>query len=88
MNEIVLSTKKCRWLANTFDTAVAASLILLGSSGTAFAYIDPGSGSVVITAILGFFGAIVYIFRKAFYKLRGRLFGRAPDDESPQKNPE
>ncbi len=88
MNEIDMSTKKRRRLSNTFDIAVAASLILLGSSGTAFAYIDPGSASVLITAILGFFGAIVYTFRKAFYKLRGRLFGRSPGDESQQEKPD
>ena len=30
----------------------------------AYAYIDPGSGSALITAILGFFAAIVYSFKK------------------------
>lgn len=41
----------------------------------AFAYVDPGSGSVIVTTILGIFAAIGYTFRKAFYNLRSKLFG-------------
>tara|TARA_B110000263_G_C15179764_1_gene450978 strand:+ start:471 stop:680 length:210 start_codon:yes stop_codon:yes gene_type:complete len=37
------------------------------------AYIDPGSGSALITAVLGFFAAIAYSFRKFFYNLRSKL---------------
>lgn len=43
--------------------------------GTAHAYVDPGSGSVIVTAILGALGAVAYTFRKYFYKLK-RLFSR------------
>lgn len=35
-----------------------------------FAYIDPGSGGALITAILGFFAAITYTLKKYFYKIR------------------
>ena len=35
-----------------------------------FAYVDPGSGGALITAILGFFAAIVYSLKKYFYKLK------------------
>lgn len=35
-----------------------------------FAYIDPGSGSAIITAILGFFAAITFTLRKYFYKIK------------------
>ena len=41
----------------------------------AHAYVDPGSGSVIVTAILGFFAAIGYTCRKQFYRLR-RFFAR------------
>jgi hypothetical protein len=40
----------------------------------ALAYVDPGSGSVIVTAILGAIGAICYTFRKYFYKAK-RLLG-------------
>ena len=37
------------------------------------AYIDPGSGSALITAILGFFAAIIYSFKKFFYNLKSKF---------------
>jgi hypothetical protein len=41
----------------------------------AHAYVDPGSGSVIVTTILGIFAAIGFTFRKWFYKLRKSIFG-------------
>ena len=38
-----------------------------------YAYIDPGSGSALITAILGFFAAIMYSFKKFFYNLKSKF---------------
>ena len=38
-----------------------------------YEYIDPGSGSALITAILGFFAAIIYSFKKFFYNLRSKF---------------
>jgi len=35
-----------------------------------FAYIDPGSGGALLSAILGFFAAIIYSIRKYFYKIK------------------
>lgn len=35
----------------------------------AYSYIDPGSGSVVTTAILGMIAAVGYTFRKYYYKI-------------------
>lgn len=43
--------------------------------GVANAYVDPGSGSVIVTAILGVIGAIGYTFRRQFYRLRAKLRG-------------
>lgn len=45
-----------------------------------FAYIDPGSGGALITAILGFFAAIIYSFKKFFYNLRLKF--RSKKDKS------
>lgn len=46
----------------------------------AHAYIDPGSGSVLTTAIIGFFAAIAYTCRKYFYRLKDMITGRKPTD--------
>jgi len=54
-------------------------LFLLPSN--AFAYVDPGSGSIIVTTILGFFAAIAYTFRKYFYKLKRTIFGSKDKEE-------
>lgn len=58
---------------------VAVSVVAFCLSvAPAYAYVDPGSGSVIITTILGLFAAITYTFRRYFYKLR-RMFRRGAD---------
>jgi len=53
--------------------------LTLLSPATAYAYVDPGSGSAIITAILGGIAAITYTFRKQFYRLR-RVFKRKNEE--------
>ena len=50
--------------------------------GEAQAYVDPGSGSVIVTTILGVIAAIGYTFRKYFYKIRRKLFGVKSDEDA------
>lgn len=58
--------------------------ILLVQPTTAHAYVDPGSGSAIVTAILGFFAAIGYTFRKFFYSLKRKGSGESTDsNEKP-----
>jgi len=54
----------------------------------AYAYVDPGSGSVIVTTILGFIAAIGYTFRKYFYKLKRTLFGSKTEDDASNKDSE
>ena len=35
----------------------------------AYAYLDPGTGSAIVTAILGFFAAVAFTVRKFFYRI-------------------
>ncbi len=60
----------------TFLTTLAAAL----SVESAHAYIDPGSGSALITAILGAIGAVGYGVRKYYYKIK-RFFGGSRDKD-------
>lgn len=55
------------------------SLILIFSIN-AHAYIDPGSGSALITAILGFFAAIIYSFKKFFYNLKDKFKSKSESE--------
>ena len=47
----------------------------------ALAYVDPGSGSVIVTTILGLIAAIGYTCRKYFYKLKRLITGKKADQE-------
>ena len=63
--------------------AVVALISLALMTSQAHAYIDPGTGSVVTTAIIGFFAAIAYTGRKYFYRLKDAIFGAKRSDTSP-----
>ena len=62
------------------ELAKLTAVAFLVSTTAAHAYVDPGSGSAIITTILGIFAAIGYTFRKYFYRLKRVIFGNGPDD--------
>jgi len=51
------------------DVIATAAIVLLLSGAPALAYLDPASGGALSATILAFFAAIVFTFRKYFYKL-------------------
>ena len=55
-------------------------IFVISSSSASYAYIDPGSGSALVTAILGFFAAIGYIVQKNYYRFK-RLFKKAEPEK-------
>jgi len=55
--------------------------VYISTIGNAHAYVDPGSGSVIITTILGLIAAIGYTFRKYFYRIRRVLTKSEDTDE-------
>lgn len=73
------------WASKLFQVLQLLLVSNLLFPSTAFAYVDPGSGSVIVTTILGLIAAIGYTFRKYFYKLR-RVFGGKSDN--PKANDE
>lgn len=63
-----------------------AIVVVLTTVGPAHAYVDPGSGSVIVTTILGLIAAIGYTFRKYFYKLRGIFSSRSSGTASAKND--
>ncbi len=51
-----------------------------------FAYIDPGSGSAIMSAIIGFFVAAGIAIKTYWYKIKGIFTGNKPkeEDSSPK----
>ena len=62
--------------------AIVLLLVVLFTPIPALAYVDPGSGSAIVTTILGLMAAVGYTFRKAFYKMKRRLFGKKPNHKN------
>ena len=64
------------------DILLLTAAFFVAATAPAHAYIDPGSGSVLATAILGFFAAIGYTARKYYYKARDAIAGLGKKPES------
>jgi hypothetical protein len=69
-----------------FLQALVISVLLAPTP--AYAYVDPGSGSVIVTTVLGFISAIAYTFRKYFYTLKRSFFGGKSGDHKRNKGSE
>lgn len=63
-----------------------AGVSLIAMTGAAHAYIDPGTGSIVTTAILGFFAAIGYSLRKYFYRVKDFFTGKQKQEAASQRD--
>ena len=63
--------------------SILLCLILIYTTNV-YAYIDPGSGSALITAILGFFAAIIYSFKKYFYNLKDKFKSKSKSESESE----
>ena len=53
---------------------------------TAYAYVDPASGSMIVTTVLGVIAAVGYTFRKYFYRLRRFITGGKRKDRQRKED--
>lgn len=65
-----------------FPFVIIAICAVFGVIEPAHAYVDPGSGSVIVTTILGVIGAIGYTLRKYLYRLKRLVTGQKADADS------
>lgn len=56
-------------------------LVLLLLSPSVFAYLDPSTGSMVVSAIVGIFASIALALKTYWYKIKG--FFRRADKQDP-----
>lgn len=62
-------------------TNAVVVLVMAGlMSGPAMAYIDPGSGSAIMSAIIGFFVAIAMAVKTYWYKIKAFFGGSKAAD--------
>jgi len=60
---------------------LCASLMMLAIPSTAHAYIDPGSGSAIMSAIIGFFVVIGLTIKSFWYKIKSVFTGGSKEDD-------
>ena len=54
---------------NIIAAALLGGVFYLISTAPSFAYLDPGSGSMLLTAILGLFAATTYTLKGYFHRV-------------------
>jgi len=59
-----------------------SSVILLTFSAPSMAYIDPGSGSAIMSAVVGFFAAITMLVKTYWYKIKSLFTSRDDKQET------
>lgn len=57
-------------------------IFLLLVPSVSWAYIDPGSGSAIMSAIIGFFVAIGLVIKTFWYKIKAFFAGSKQDSDS------
>ena len=66
--------------ARISSLALAALVLALASAQPAAAYIDPGSGSALISIIVGVFVTIGLAVKSFWYKIIGFFGAKTPED--------
>ena len=62
----------------------ALALCLLAVSPAAFAYLDPSTGSMVVSAIVGIFASIALAVKTYWYKIKGFFKRGSEQDATPR----
>jgi hypothetical protein len=71
---------------STLRLAASLALPLALVAPDAFAYLDPSTGSMILSAIVGMFATAALALKTYWYKLKG-LFRREPPREDPGAGP-
>lgn len=75
-------------MKNSFNNSIPYLLVVFISLWVqpAMAYIDPGSGSVIMSAIIGFFVALGMAVKTYWYKLKSLFSGKKRTDNQNKLN--
>lgn len=65
----------------TLLARAATAMALLGFAPGAFAYLDPSTGSMILSAIVGIFATLVLAIKTYWYKLKSFISGRSAQPE-------
>lgn len=77
-----------RFKSRNLAVPVIAGLVLMLISPSVFAYLDPSTGSMVVSAIVGIFASIALAVKTYWYKIKGLFKRDSKQDPSSQKDSE
>ena len=63
-------------------------VLLLCLSPSAFAYLDPSTGSMVVSAIVGIFASIALALKTYWYKIKGFFKRDSKQESTSRETPE
>lgn len=63
------------------NSKIMVLFLIMGSSAPVFAYIDPASGSAIMSAVVGFFVASAMFFKTYWYKFKS-MFTKRDSEEA------
>ena len=69
-----------------FLAAIGLGLVLV--SPAAFAYLDPSTGSMVVSAIVGIFASIALAVKTYWYKIKGFFRRDSKQDSTSEETPD
>lgn len=64
------------------------AICLMLASPTAFAYLDPSTGSMVVSAIVGIFASIALAVKTYWYKIKGFFKRNGKQDSTSRDTPD
>jgi O-antigen/teichoic acid export membrane protein len=74
--------------STTWPVLAVFGLFLLSVSPAAFAYLDPTTGSMVVSAIVGIFASIALAVKTYWYKIKGFFRRDNKQDSTSEETPD
>ena len=69
-------------MKNILDRCVVLAVFTVISTRPAYAYLDPGSASLIIQGIIGTIAAAGFVFRSYLYKFWAMIRGKSVEEDS------
>jgi len=81
-----MNTRKTTSKISKPDVAVVLTIAALGFTQPAFAYLDPSTGSMILSAILGIFASLGLALKTYWYRIKNFFGGsKAEPEVKPQE---
>ena len=72
-------------MKNVIDSCVVLAAFTVISTSPAYAYLDPGSASLIIQGIIGTIAAAGFVFRSYLYRFIAMIRGKSAKDNSTEQ---